>query len=45
MIGVGVHLYYMYVCLYACDPQKRLNGTLVVDSPFQTLTIDFSSNL
>ena len=46
MIGVGVHVY-MYVCiiiLYVCDTQKSCNGTFVVDSPFQTLAIDFSSN-
>ena len=24
---------------------KSLNGTLAVDSPFQTLAVDFSSNL
>ena len=47
MTEAGVHL---YVCIYSmyiyvCDPQKSLNGTLVVDSPFQTLVVDFSSNL
>ena len=42
MIGAGVHLYiYMYMYM----TQKNLNGTLVVDLPFQTLTIDFSLNL
>ena len=35
-------LYYMY---YVYDPQKSLNGTLVVDLPFQTLAVDFSLNL
>ena len=30
--------------IYVCDPPKRLNGTLAVDSPFQTLTVDFLSN-
>ena len=44
MIGVGVHLYVcMYVCIYIYP--KILNGTLAVDSPFQTLEVDFSSNL
>ena len=33
MIDVGVHL---YVCLYMyVTPKNSLNGTLVVDSPFQ----------
>ena len=46
MIGAGVHLYVcMYICIYVCDPPKRLNGTLAVDLPFQTLEVDFSSNL
>ena len=31
VIGAGVHL---YVYMYVCDPKKRLNGTLMVDSPF-----------
>ena len=38
MIGAGVHL-------YVYDPPKSLKGTLAVDLPFQTLTVDFSSNL
>ena len=43
MIGPGVHL---YVCIYAyVTPQKSFNGTLVVNLPFQTLTVDFSLNL
>ena len=44
VIGVGVHL---YICmfLYMYVAPKCLNGTLVVDSPFQTLTVDFLSNL
>ena len=47
MIGVGVHMYNMYVCMYVCMymTEKKLNGILAVDSPFQTLTVDFSSNL
>ena len=47
MIGVEVCIYVcMYVCMYnVCDPKKCLNGSLAVDSPFQTLAIDFSSNL
>ena len=36
---------YMYVYTYVCDLKKSLNGTSVVDSPFQTLVVDFSSNL
>ena len=37
----------MYVCMYiyVCDPKTCLNGSLAVGSPFQTLAIDFSSNL
>ena len=42
VIWAGVHL---YVCIYVCDLQKSMNGTLVVDSPFQSLAVDFSSNL
>ena len=38
---VYVHIYtYVYMC-----PLKSLNGTLGVDSPFQTLVEDFSSHL
>ena len=35
----------MYICTYVCtcDPNS-LNGTLAVDSHFQTLVVDFSSN-
>ena len=44
VIGAGVHLF-IYVYVYICDPPKSLNGTLVVDSPFQTLAVDFSLNL
>ena len=36
-----LRIFYFYVC----DPNKSLNGTLAVDSPFQTLAVDFSSNL
>ena len=34
VIGAGVHLYYICVCMYMyiCDPPKSLNGTLAVDS-------------
>ena len=42
MIGASVHL---YICLYVCDQQKKLNGILAVDAPFQILAVDFSSNL
>ena len=38
MIGAGVHL-------YVYDPKKNLNDTLAVDSPFQTLAVDVSSNI
>ena len=43
VISVGVNLY--IVCIFVCDPKKHLNGTLAVNSPFQTLVVDFSSNL
>ena len=43
MINVGVRMY--IVCMYVCDLKKSLNGTLAVDSPFQTLAVDFLSNL
>ena len=43
MIGAGVHLYiHVRVCI---RPKKNLNGTLAVDLPFQTHTVDFSLNL
>ena len=35
-----IYMYYVYM-----RPQKSLNGTLAVNSPFQTLVVDFSSNL
>ena len=38
VIGAGVHL-------YVYDPKKNLNDTLAVDSPFQTLAVDISSNI
>ena len=41
MIGAGVRLYVYMIY----DPNKSLNGTLAVDSPFQTLTVDFSLHL
>ena len=37
MIGV-IHMYIYCICVYVCD-LKILNGTLVVDSPFQTLAV------
>ena len=42
---VSIYIYIVYVCMCICDPPKSLNGTLAVDSPFQTLAVDFSSNL
>ena len=42
MILAGSHL---YVCIYVCDPPKSFLGTLVLNLPFQTLAVDFSSNL
>ena len=55
-VGVHLYMcMYMHVCIYVCMyicmyvfiyvTQKSLNGTLAVDSPFQILTVDFSSNL
>ena len=44
----GLVSIYICVCLCVYDPNKSLNGTLAVDSPFQTLAvdaIDFSLNL
>ena len=38
-------LYFYLYCTYVYDPQKCMNDTLAVDSPFQTLAVDFSSNL
>ena len=36
----------MYVCMYVCYVTKKsLNGTLVVNSPFQTLIVNFLSSL
>ena len=34
-----------YIYIYVYDPPKSLNGTIVVDLPFQTLAVDFSLNL
>ena len=45
MIGAGVHLYYMYICVCVYDPPKSLNGSLAVDLPFQTLVGRLSLNL
>ena len=46
---------YIYICMYVCiyvyyvymnmTPTKSLNGTLAVDSPFQKVAVDFSSNV
>ena len=47
IIGTGVHLY-IYICICPPPPppkKKCLNDTLAVDSPIQTLAVDFSSNL
>ena len=33
----------IFICIYVCD-SNSLNGTLAVDSHFQTLVVDFSSN-
>ena len=33
------------ITMYIVIPPKSLNGTLAGDSPFQTLVVDFSSNL
>ena len=35
VIGRGVHIY-IYICLWL---KKKLNRTLEIDSPFQTLTV------
>ena len=43
VIGIGVHLH-VCISMYVTPP-KSLNGTLAVDSPFQTLVVDYSSNL
>ena len=45
MIGAGVHLYvWLYVSIHVTC-QKSLNGTLAFDLCFQTLVVDFLSNL
>ena len=42
---------FIYICIYMCVcvcvymTPKSLNGTLAVNSPFQTLAVDFSLNL
>ena len=37
VIDRGVHIYiYIYICLWS---KKKLNRTLEIDSPFQTLTV------
>ena len=35
----------MFIYIYMNVTPKKLNGTLAVDSPFQTFAVDFSSNL
>ena len=45
VIRVGVHIC-VCVCVYTyCVPKTFLNGTLVVDSPFQIFVVDLLSNL
>ena len=45
-ISMLVSIYvYVCVCIYAFDPKKILNGTLVIDSPVKTLVVDLSWNL
>ena len=39
VIGVGVHIKYIYVCLYVCGPKQFLNRTLAIDSPFQNFAV------
>ena len=34
VIGRGAHIY-----IYVCGRKKKLNRTLEIDSPFQTLTV------
>ena len=42
---VSIYIY-MYIYVYDPPPQKKsLNDTLAVDSPFQTIVVDVSSNL
>ena len=36
---------FSHIYIYIYDPQKCLNGTVEVALPFQTLVVDFSSNL
>ena len=44
-----IYIYiYMSVCVCVCVcimTKKSLNGTLAIDSPFQTLAVDLSLNL
>ena len=42
MILAGSHL---YVRIYVCDPPTSFLDTLVLNLPFQTLAVDFLSNL
>ena len=49
-VCMNVYIYvYIYICIYIYVyiyvPPKSLNGTLVVDLPFQTLAVDFLFNL
>ena len=39
----GLVSIYIYICMYMT--KKSLNDSLAVDSPFQTIAIDFLSNL
>ena len=46
VIGLGVLIIYIYIYIYICLwTKKNLNRTLVIDLPFQTFAVDFSSNL
>ena len=45
MIRTGVHLYVLLYVSIHVTCQKSLNGTLAADLHFQTLVVDFSSNL
>ena len=38
VIGIGIHIY-----LHVCGPKKKLNRTLVFDSPFQTFDPPFQT--
>ena len=38
VIGAGVHIY-NYIAIYMFVDKKKLNHTLVIDSPFQTFAV------